>query len=329
MLHKLVPAIGFAVLTGCGDGQPLFEIKQDETDLEIELPGSDEDGVLLRYEDRGTTGGGFVQEVVFDEDTGNYIIDNIAFDGENEYTPGAAVPTLGSYEVFDAAVSTADDLTGNPISQIANYRAIIGQSTTMVGTTPEPRTSFALVRTGGYFDYGFGGFLYQRNGSVTLPSTGQATFSGDYAGTRVFQNGGGLEFTTGAMTIDIDFEDFNANTTVKGNLTGRAAFEVDGTPISLGGMDELVLPTVSFVIKEGTTNIADNGEITGELTSAIVNDEGALEVYESGQYYAVIAGDATDVADGGEIVGIIVIESEDPRYEGVTAQETGGFILYR
>ncbi len=43
----------------------------------------------------------------------------------------------------------------------------------------------------------------------------------------------------------------------------------------------------------------------------------------------MIAGDATDPSDGGEIVGVIVIESEDPRYEGVTAQETGGFILYR
>ena len=53
-----------------------------------------------------------------------------------------------------------------------------------------------------------------------------------------------------------------------------------------------------------------------------------MEVYEFGTYYGVIAGDTT-TNPGGEIVGVIVVESDDPRYQGVTAQETGGFILYR
>ena len=39
----------------------------------------------------------------------------------------------------------------------------------------------------------------------------------------------------------------------------------------------------------------------------------------------------TDAADGGELVGVFVIESTDPRFLDieVTAQETGGVILYR
>jgi hypothetical protein len=52
-------------------------------------------------------------------------------------------------------------------------------------------------------------------------------------------------------------------------------------------------------------------------------------VYETGTYAGIIAGDLTDVNDGGEIVGVLVIESEDSRFTGVNFQETGGFIATR
>jgi hypothetical protein len=89
------------------------------------------------------------------------------------------------------------------------------------------------------------------------------------------------------------------------------------------------LPTLFFTIQSGTSTLDDTGELAGQLKSLVVDDSGALQPYEQGVYYGVIAGDVTDPQDGGEIVGVIVIESQDPRYSGVTAQETGGFILYR
>ena len=60
-------------------------------------------------------------------------------------------------------------------------------------------------------------------------------------------------------------------------------------------------------------------EIVGELGSFTVDDDGALSAYESGTYYAIVAGDNAE-----EIVGIVVMEAN---LDGITSQETGGFIL--
>jgi hypothetical protein len=195
----------------------------------------------------------------------------------------------------------------------------------------EPRTSFAIVRTGGYVGYGFGGFVYERNGEVVLPElgAGQAVFRGDYAGMRVFDGIGGLEFTRGDMEIAIDFNDFNANEAVQGLLSNRRAFDINGASILLGtGDDDLQLPDLPFVIQEGAQSLNDNGELSGEVANSIVDSSGTVSEYETGTYYGIIAGDTTDAGDGGEIVGVLVFESTDPRFD-VTVQETGGFIVYR
>ena len=53
--------------------------------------------------------------------------------------------------------------------------------------------------------------------------------------------------------------------------------------------------------------------------------ENVVKVYEDGKYFAVLAGSGANM----EVTGIVVIESQDPIVDGVTARETGGFILYR
>ena len=132
-----------------------------------------------------------------------------------------------------AAVDIAyDALDGDPIDQNGPYRAIIGVSDNLVNG--EPRIAFAIVRTGGYAEYGFGGFIYERNGGVTLPIARQAYFEGEYAGVRIYQNRIGLELTTGDIAVDIDFSNFNANDAVNGTISNRLVFEADGTPITTG-----------------------------------------------------------------------------------------------
>jgi hypothetical protein len=134
------------------------------------------------------------------------------------------------------------------------------------------------------------------------------------------------------MEIAIDFRDFNANDAVQGTLSDRRAFDVNGTEIATGAtLDDglLLLPDVLFTIQQGQPSLLPNGELGGTLASSALSGTGTLEEYETGTYYGVIAGDMTAAGDGGEIVGIIVLESDDPRFEGVTAQETGGFIVYR
>ncbi len=347
MIRLTLAASALALLAACGDGQPLFDDATTNTgttdpvagdggaiinDGAIPaLPGTDSPKAttgIFRYEAATDGGSGLVQDVAYNQANDTFTVDGIGFDGANVYRRNAApLNTLGTTRVFAGATTVNDPLTGNPVSQITPYRALYGVSKTKVDA--EPRTSFAIVRTGGYVEYGFGGYVYQRNGGVVLPSSGQATFSGDYAGVRVFNNRNGMEYTTGDMTINIDFEDFNANDAVRGRLSNRVARDGTGAEIALGnGEKDLKLPDARLVIQEGAPSISATGELTAPMSSFVLNGEGALETYETGTFNGIMAGDATTLP-GGEIVGVIVLESEDPRYEGVTAQETGGTILYR
>ncbi|MDG1862789.1 MAG: hypothetical protein P8J02_06175 [Yoonia sp.] len=271
-----------------------------------------------------------ITSVSYNATNDTFTVDNLGFDGANLYTRDNQVGSLRNYALYEGAATSTDSLTGQPINQLTPYRALLGVSKNLVDG--ERRSSFAIVRTGAYSDYGFGGFIYSRTGAVTLPTTGQARFNGGYAGMRVFTPIGGMELTRGAMTVDIDFRDFNANDAVKGQISNREAFELDGTSISLSGTGtgDLQLPNLNFVIQEGAPSLTASGEISGELNNFIYDSESGTYVeYETGTYYGIIAGDMTDPNDGGELVGVFVVESDDPRYEGVRVQETGGFILYR
>ncbi|MFT5065265.1 MAG: hypothetical protein ACJAXK_001177 [Yoonia sp.] len=314
-------------------GTTTDEAAEDTSALDVgtELPpGTDEpsaDGDIFRYEARDGAGGGLVTSVTYNASADTFNVDNIGFDGANVYTRDNQVGSLNGFALYEGAATSVDSLTGDTIPQITPYRALVGVSDNIEGG--ERRTSFAIVRTGAYNGYGFGGFVYERNGGVTLPISGQARFQGDYAGIRVFNGLGGMELTRGDMTVDIDFRDFNANDAVKGTIANREAFALSGLEIPLGGVGELALPDINFVIQEGAPSLSDNGEISGTLNNVIFDpDTGSFVEYESGTYYGIIAGDMT-TGEGGELVGVIVIESDDPRYEEVTAQETGGFILYR
>ncbi|KAA9009855.1 hypothetical protein [Histidinibacterium aquaticum] len=361
MSRFLIAVSALAMLSACGDGQPFFDEQgveeTDGEDGEADSPDTadedtvDEDGGvenatgdlppgtsepsgdrrIVRYEPDGS----LIDPVVYNSEDDTIIVNNIPFDGANVYQRGDAVSTLGGYAVYDADVEVPDFLTGEPIDQITPYRALVGMSRNTVDRDGEevPRTAFAIVRTGGYVEYGFGGFVYSREGGVTLPDddgeevfAGQARFTGDYAGMRVFSNRGGLEYTRGEMRLDLDFSDFDGVGAVKGSVTDRRAFDVDGNRLATGpGEDDLKLPNLIIDVQEGFDS---NGEVSGGIRSYLTTDTDTLEEYEAGNFYAILAGDTTDADDGGEIVGVLVVESTDPRYD-TQVQETGGFILYR
>ncbi len=325
------------LLAGCGDGQPLFDVNvpgdgDGELKPAVELPPGTENPTprsrIWRHEAPNDSGGGFVTDVSYDPKNDTFTVDNLGFDGANVYQRGDAVASVNNYAVYEADVQVTDPVSGDPIGQIVPYRALLGISENSVGSENVARTSFAIVRTGGYVNYGFGGFVYERNGSVVLPTSGQAKFEGDYAGVRVFEGRSDLEYTRGDMTVSIDFEDFNTNPAISGQITNREAFDKDGTQIDLKETDGLVLPTLYFDVRAGSTTLSRNGEMSGTLRSW-KDEGGAGKLYDEGVFYGVLAGDLTDRNDGGELVGVIVITSDDPRYDGVTAQETCGFILYR
>lgn len=369
-MMKPLPLIALmAALAGCGNTtNPLFETEGHVGGVlpGTEVPSANRD--ITRYEpENSDTGGGYVSSVEFNRADDTLTVEGVAFDGF-VYHRAAGEDTepfrsLGGYRVYAADETVPDFLDQTPVQQIAEYRALIGRSSNRVPvtrtvngeevTTREPRTEFAIVRTGGYSHFGFGGFVYQRRGGVVLPTNGQAQFEGEYAGVRVFegvsnhqyQTDQELQYVTGDMRVQIDIIGFGNGVTLNGQITNRHFYYTDGTEQQIdhnprnGICDDCtVAPRVDFVITPDGDMFDENGEATGEVLSQFVDVFGGTVDYEEGNYYLVIAGDTTDPDDGGEITGIIVMEAEDPAdgfYDGgadgrpVMMQETGGFILYR
>ncbi|MGR3703700.1 MAG: hypothetical protein ACU0A4_16590 [Paracoccaceae bacterium] len=308
---------------------------------------------IVRYEARGTgaaDGNGFANGFRYDSGSDTFYVQGLAFDGDQptgtpytrvETAPGVPLPLGTGFAAYEGPSTVPDFLTGAPITQLT-HRAIYRTSTS-------GRTQLAIVRTGSYAGYGFGGYVYQRNqidstGVVlpTLPSQGQALYEGEYAGLRDFNGSGGLEYVTGDMEMTIDFDGFSGNCTparcsdaVRGTVSNRQVFDLDGTNVTaniVGAINTeenaalIGLPVLRFRIGTGVLDV--NGEIRGTLNSNFSNLDGRTVAYEEGNYYAIMAGDHTAGA-GGEIVGIIVVEGNERRAPGTTFRETGGFIVER
>lgn len=335
----LILALGF--LASCGDGNPLGNDDDDETETEQETEGDEGEPIdstrelppgtasptpnnsLFRSEAQDTTSGsGFLTAPTYDSVTDTFTAPNLPFDGDSSYRRGQQVSSLGAFAVYENENIVIDPQTGNPVTQFL-HKALYAVS-------DSGRTEMAIVRTGAYADYGFGGFIYQRNGSVSLPTGGQAVYRGDYAGLRDFDGRGGIEYVSGDAEIRIDFDAFE-NGAIAGDITNRTIFDIAGNDITQGFLDAMaeefdtsfaVLPTLSFNISSDALDA--NGEATGTLDSEFVDSDGGLEVLEDGSFYAVLAGPGAT-----EVAGVIVVTADDPRFEGVTVRETGGFIATR
>lgn len=278
-------------------------------------------------------GNGFAQGFTYDPKAKTFTVENIAFDGNNVYKPDTKKPTLGPAQVFAGPNIYKDDVTGTPINQFS-YRALYGESKT--------GNSFAIVRTGAYVNYGFGGFIYKRaeGNGVVLPKSGEAYYSGQYAGLRDSDTSATLNYTTGKMDMAINFgssasaETNNANgAVIRGTVSDRKIFDLNGTDITASvvsainadkkpDVDLVSLPVLQFKVGPGVMD--NNGEMTGTLNSDIVSNGKGTE-FESGTYYGVLSGDATTGAKD-EVIGILVVNST---INGDQGRETGGFILYR
>jgi len=305
------------------------------------------DNSIVRREARGAAdsanqGDGYANNFRYDQTNDTFYVEGLAFDGNQ---PGGAeysrspVPLGSGFAAYEGPSTVQDSLTGVPIEQLV-HRVVFKRGET--GPDGTPLTELAIVRTGSYSNYGFGGFIYQRNGNVVLPSQGQAQYSGNYAGLRDFNGVGGIEYVTGDTSIAIDFNGFSGNCTasrctdaVRGSVSNRRVYNMNGTDITSAVVGAIntednatltELPVLTFRI--GTGVLDRNGEIVGTLNSNFVNNEGRVVAYENGNYYAIMAGDHT-ANPGGEIVGIVVVEGENRSAPGTGFRETGGFIATR
>lgn len=310
--------------------------------------------IVRREELNEENGGGYATNIRYlnDEGQDEFFVDNIAFDGDNIYTRGdpvTGVAQLGSFAVYEGAETTEDPVTGNTLRTFT-YRAIYGRST-------NGSTEFAIVRSGSYVNFGFGGFVYQRNGfdddgnavRLVLPNEGDALFVGDYAGIRVFDGRTGFEYVDGEAQMLVDFKDFNdGQRGVALFVRDRRLFDSSGTDITRQYLDALgstgdrtnddstgpalivrtdaegnpVLPSINPTVSPDDADA--NGEIAGEIFEVAEFDDGSSNNTGEGTYFAIMSGDLAN-----EIVGVLVMTGSDPRGEGNTFQETGGFIVYR
>lgn len=339
MAQRIAPVFLLsALLAGCG-GNP-FAPKPDPGETPEnpvpELPGTGTPTAtssIARYEARNEeNGNGYAESITYDSGADTFSVDNLAFDGDNIYRRGTQVASLGPYRVYESLPVVNDPITNQPIAQLP-HRLLAGFSS-------NGRTEFAIVRTGAYTGYGFGGFVMKREGGVNLPTGGQAGYSGDYAAVQDFRGAGGLRYVTGNVRIAFDFDDFNDGNANYGFIEDRrvrdaagnditaqaiAAMNAEFNPDNVAGGNVTELPVLSFYIGPGTVDA--NGEIRGILDSNVMDFGGSQPtsvVFESGNYYGIIAGDNAD-----EIVGIIVVESDTPGVDGIKTRETGGFIVYR
>lgn len=272
------------------------------------------------------TGNGYAQSISYDSENDTFSVDGLGFDGDNTYARSTPYGNLGPFAVYEGDQIYHDSYDDEVIAQF-NHRAIYGVS-------DSGNTQFAIVRTGAYVGYGFGGFVYQRDNEVTLPTTGQAQFTGKMAGLRDYNGAGGLEYTTGDVEIAIDFDDFNDTTgtrgdAVRGYISNRQIYDLNGVEITDNVINRIneendaaltAIPTLVFDVGPGALD--DNGEIIGTLNSWYVNSSGEADIYESGNYYAIVSGDAE------EIVGVIVVENNIDPASSDSVRETGGFIVY-
>lgn len=168
---------------------------EPETDPEPEPTGIDGRGLppgtnsptpntdIVRFEERDNStgpnrGNGFANNFRYDSDTDTFTVEGLAFDGEQPdgtpYTralngPGTLDPgepiLLGTgFAAYEGPTTAPDSLTQTAIGQL-EHRAIFKRSSTT--TNGEPLTELAIVRTGSYANYGFGGFVYTHAPELT------------------------------------------------------------------------------------------------------------------------------------------------------------------
>ncbi|MBZ4021485.1 hypothetical protein CKO11_03275 [Rhodobacter sp. TJ_12] len=358
MIRRAFP---FAVLLGIaacggpavvGPAGPSGNTETEGTDTSS-LEGSSSASYVQRYE--GTEAEGSARGISYDAQTDTIRVDNLPFDGSNTpYSRSSALPNIGgatlsassAFRVYEAPKVVPDNVTNDSITQMV-YSAVYGESVNQVNGAP--RTSFAIVRTGSYTQYGFGGFVFERNGTVTIPmptadtaaGSTQGVFTGDYAGMVDFDGAAGLVYVSGDARVTVDFEDFNDQTNigdgVDAQITGRRYYSLTGADITdnylatlnndLGyasGSGLTSVPVLQFRIQAGGV-MNGNGEMEGTAFTTAPTATGETTTYQDGNFYAVMAGDAS-TADS-EIVGIVVVEG--PLGTSGTARETGGFIVYR
>lgn len=279
-----------ALVSGCGDGNPFFDVEGD--------PDPDTTAIYASEFDSDLT----MNNLDYNEGDDTLSVNNLPFDGpDGTYDHGADLGNgFDSYEnAYDAETAPR------------RYFAVFRRST---------YAQVAAVGTGDYAGFGFGGAMAQRLGvsNVDLPNAGTYEYTGSYAGVRVYDLGGGsndVNLVTGDATLNVDITDFDVTGAVEGTISNRFLYANDGTLI--GALDEF--------ISLSTAGIDFNNDVTlASTATGYVFVDSAYEPLLDGSWTSLFTG-----PDGEEIAGIIVIEGDLPGTpDDIPTREVGVFIVF-
>ena len=246
--------------------------------------------------------GGEADGVTFDAATDTLTINNLPFDGQTYTNTGLAMlPGFGIYETLPVG-------TAGSRKFFALYRE-----------SPSAQLQVMAVATGDFVEVGQGGFEVRRTaGTVNLPATGEALYTGPYGGIRIINPSGGgqsdVQFTSGTAELAVDFGDFDVVGAVEGAVRSRRYFDVNGNLLG-------TLPTIILGISTMTPDGLFNG---GPAETFGLDDQGVIETIDSGTYQGLFA-------NADEIGGVIIIDGPlDP--DGTTnlnVNERGVFTVAR
>ncbi len=245
-----------------------------------------------------------MNSMVYDADSNQIVVNNLPFDGATAPNGQAIYTQTGS-------------LPGSPFNRYENvagadsYYAVFRRS-------DSGAVEAGAFATTSYVDFGYGGAAAKRNtAGVTLPGSGEYTFTGDYAAVRVFDAASGInapQYVTGTTRIDVDFGDFDTVGAIIGTVANREVFDVNGT--SLGVMDDYV--ALSLGTGDPTTGRIDGG-------GASLREIAGAGLIATGDWSGVFGG-----TNGTEIAGIVVLEGAVDDVGGTgNMRETGVLIAVR
>lgn len=275
--RKLLAPLALTCLVACGSGVNT-ELPQPEVNpnlfepQSIRLERTSQIGVKPVYDETNDTiTSGSNDQITIGLDAGQRAFDGTPF---KLYT-GDYIETLGNGFLT---------LT-NPIETIRGTTAS-GSGVTTIFSSP--------VRVGG----GYAGF--ERLGSTEMPTSGTATYAGDYIGTfDAIERFKGLTYVKGAVTLEADF----AGANVSGRITDR---------IDTGGdlFTDITLESAA---------IADGG-FQGDISGGLIIADDFIKPFDT-VYQGLFVG-----ANAEEVVGGLTLRHQNQVLDEF-GDETGMFIL--
>ncbi|MFW2541391.1 hypothetical protein ACN2XU_02025 [Primorskyibacter sp. 2E107] len=271
----------------------------------------------------GTTGpdvyGGDIEDdltmndVQFDAATGELVLNNLPFDGNNSYAR-----TAGASAAFQTAGSSFDAYRNTEGTN--RYYAVFRQS-------DQAYAQVTAVGTDNYVTFGFGGAAAQRlSGDGALPDSNQSyIYDGEYAAVRTIidpDTGSEIQYVIGTARVRVDIQDFDDIGAVEGFIANRTFFDNAGIPINdLNGSDER--------ISLGTAQINFDNWTIESSTASVYGGNNTNGVGATGTWEGLFAG-----PNGEEVAGVVVVEGNGPigidpatgEYIEVQVREVGGFV---